>query len=80
MEGKYRLSEANCQQALSKRFLHLTQILSHFWSRRRREYLVDLRETHKMNNHNSVNINAGDVVLVHEDSAKRAQWKIAVVE
>ena len=28
MEGKYKFSEANCQQALSKRFPHLTRILS----------------------------------------------------
>ena len=27
-----------------------------------------------------MNINPGAVVLVHENSAKRAQWKIAVVE
>ena len=80
IEGKFKHCETDCQQALSKRFLHLTRILSHFWNRWRREYLINLRETHKMNSHKSVNINPGDVVLVHEDSAKRAQWKIAVVE
>ena len=27
-----------------------------------------------------MNINPGDAILVHDDSAKRAQWKIAIVE
>ena len=34
---------------LSKRFRYLSRKLQHFWGRWRREYLVDLRESHRMN-------------------------------
>ena len=80
MGNNLKLDDNDNQYALSKRFLHLTRLLSHFWNRWRREYLTDLRETHKLNNNKSVDISPGDVVLIHEDSAKRAQWKVAIVE
>ena len=80
VETNLKLDDSDKEYALSKRFLHLTRLLSHFWNRWRREYLTDLRETHKLNNNKSVDISPGDVVLVHEDYAKRAQWKVAIVE
>ena len=76
IEGKLKRCETDNQQALSKRFLHLTRILSHFWNRWKREYLIKLRETHKMNSQKSVNINPGDVVSIHEDSAKKRNGKL----
>ena len=80
VETNLKLDDSDKEYALSKRFLHLTRLLSHFWNRWRREYLTDLRETHKLNNNKSVDISPGDVVLVHEDYTKRAQWKVAIVE
>ena len=65
---------------LSRRFLYLTKKLSHFWNRWRKEYLTDLREFHKMQSRKTDSIEIGDLVLLQEDSIKRGQWKIAVVE
>ena len=43
-----------------------TAVVEHFWRRWHKEYLVDLRESHKMNQQKSrVEIKVGDVVLVH---------------
>ena len=80
VETNSKIDESENEYVLSKRFLHLTRLLSHFWNRWRREYLTDLRETHRSSNNKPVDISPGDVVLVHEDYAKRAQWKVAIVE
>ena len=65
---------------LTKRFLYLSRKLQHFWQRWRREYLVDLRESHKLKNNKQADIAKGDVVLIQEDNQKRGQWKTGVVE
>ena len=63
-----------------KRFSYLTRILSLFWNRWKKEYLVGLREAHKSGKHKSSNIDKGDVVLVQDENMKRGMWKIAIVE
>ena len=65
---------------LSKRFLYLTRKLQHFWNRWRREYLVDLREFHKLKQQKPVDVAKDDVVLIHEDNVKRGEWKMGVIE
>ena len=79
-ESHVKSLEHGSEYTLHRRFLHLTRILSHFWNRWRTEYIMDLRETHKLNGNKSAKIEAGDVVLVQEDHAKRASWKIGIVE
>ena len=65
---------------LSRRFSYLSRKLQHFWGRWRRKYLVDLRESHGMNNGIPVNIAKGDVVIIQEDNTKRGTWKTGIVE
>ena len=65
---------------LSKRFLFLKKKLSHFWSRWKKEYLVNLREYHRMNKHTPNIVEKGEVVLVHEDGAKKLTWKMGVIK
>ena len=43
------------------------------------EYLTALRETHRTTGNNVQQIKTGDVVLVHNDTA-RTNWRLAVVE
>ena len=47
---------------LTKRFLFLRRKLTHFWKRWRREYLVNLREQHRMNEFPSSVVAKGDIV------------------
>ena len=63
----------------SKRFLFLKKKLTHFWTRWKNEYLVNLRECHRMNK-NAPNIIEIEVVLVNEDGAKRLAWKMGIVK
>ena len=70
----------NTQYSLHKRYMYLMRLLSHFWNRWRKEYLTNLRESHRINNCKQVQINTEDIVLVHDEHAKRATWKIGIVE
>ena len=55
--------------------------IDHFWKRWQREYLVDLRENHKMRTKTKkIDVKTGDAVLIHEDGVKRNKWSMAVIE
>ena len=69
----------NSTYSMSRRMKHLNTILNHFWSRWRREYLVELREGHRRSCPDESNIANGDVVIVHDDT-HRGLWRLGVVE
>ena len=73
-------AENELQSNMTKRFLYLSRKLNHFWNRWRKEYLVDLREFHKLKDARVANISKGDLVLIQEDNVKRGHWKIGIVE
>ena len=57
-----------------------SQLIQHFQSRWKREYLTSLREYHRCSGGgNKEVIKVGDIVIIHDD-APRAGWKLAVVE
>ena len=62
--------EVNASQ-LTRRMKHLSNVLNHFWSRWRSEYLNELRESHRYvaeKNSRSPHVTKGDVVIVHDDA------------
>ena len=65
---------------LTNRFLYLTRKLTNFWNRWRKEYIVGLREVHKIKNREPTTIAKGDLVLIYEDNVKRGLWKVGMVE
>ena len=74
-------SDSEAENKLLKRFRYLAKKKRHYWSRWRREYLVDLREHHKVSKRkNDPKAKVGDVVLVEEDNKKRGQWKTGVIK
>ena len=66
------------REHLTRRLVHLNKLLSDFWNRWQREYLLELRDSHryvgKTSDNNSVH--PGDVVLVY-DTTPRGFWKLA---
>ena len=74
----YEISSAD----LTRRMQYLNTILNHFWVRWRREYLLELRETHRYAHvqNSPKTIAVGDVVLVYDEDLPRTLWKTAVVE
>ena len=64
-----------------KRVKLLNTMMDHFWNRWKNEYLVELRENHKMRTRQKkLDIKIGDVVLIHDDNKKRNEWKIGRIE
>jgi len=55
------------------------QIIGHFQSRWKSEYLTALRETYRLCGSNTQHVKAGDVVLIHDDTP-RVNWRMAVIE
>ena len=68
-------NENELQGNITKRFLYLSRKLTHFWNRWSKEYLVDLREFHKLKDAMVSKIAKGDLVLVQEENVKRGSWK-----
>ena len=66
-----------------KRSKYLKQILQHYWRRWKLEYLVDLREYHRMNNkrQNLPEIQQGDVATIEDENKKnRTYWRLGRIE
>ena len=74
------INQLDTNPQLSKRFLFLKKKLTHFWTRWKKEYLVNLRECHRMKRNTPNAIIKGEVVLVHEDGAKRFAWKMGIIK
>ncbi|XP_011408730.1 PREDICTED: uncharacterized protein LOC100636053, partial [Amphimedon queenslandica] len=69
--------------ALTRRMEFLNRQLSHFWNRWRKEYLLELREAHRIHLRNSPGrywMQVGDIVVIHSDEKKRGFWSNGRVE
>ena len=55
---------------LTRRLKLQSQLLEHFWSRWKHDYLTSLREFHRVTGNNSQEISVGDVVLVHNEGSR----------
>eukprot|EP00795_Rhopilema_esculentum_P007709 gene7709-13536_t len=65
-----------------KREQHVARVFQHYWRRWKKEYLIDLREYHKVPNktRDRPNINIGDVVTVQDENIRnRIEWKLGRV-
>ena len=69
-------------ELLTKRARHLNRTLDRFWSRWRKEYLVELREAHRQHNGHTDQhkIAVDDVVIVHSKDDPRGFWKLGHVK
>ena len=60
----------------------LQNIINHFWDRWYKEYLVNLREHHKINTYkkNRPTVQLNDVVIIGDPNRPRSSWRFAKVE
>ena len=65
-------------QDLDRRMRHLSNVMNHFWKRWRKEYLLELRNSHRNVTQHSSNrvVSIGDVVIVHDEDQPRGKWCI----
>ena len=73
--------EVSCD-TLTRRARHLNSSIDKFWRRWQREYLVELRESHKLFNKwsNAPRVSVNDIVIIHEDNQPRGTWPLGRVE
>lgn len=63
---------------LRKRWRKVQYLTNAFWSRWRREYLLNLQQRQKWHKAQR-NAKVGDIVIVQDDNAPRNEWKLAKV-
>ena len=57
--------------------------MTHFWKRWRREYLAELRESHRYlldKSQGKPKVVNGDIVLVHDEALPRGFWKLGRIQ
>ena len=66
---------------LNSRLKYLNRLLDGFWTRWRREYLLELREAHRYHHSSGQSqLSEGDVVVVFSSEQPRSFWKIGRIE
>ena len=73
--------EIEKRELFTKRAIHLSNVLKHFWNLWRKHYLVELCEHHNVKGRvtgKSSIINVGDIVTVQE-GVKKGFWKIGKI-
>ena len=70
------------RELLDRRARHLNVTLNQFWERWRKEYLLELRESHRYHqgHANPSQVSVDDVVVVHSTEQPRAFWRLGRVE
>ena len=67
---------------LTKRARHLEQTVTHFWRRWKKEYLLELRESHRYHRGKSdaKQIEIDDVVVIHDEDHPRSFWRLGRIK
>ena len=68
--------------SVQRRARYLNSVLNHFWKRWSKEYLLELRESHRHQHKGKScpSISVGDIVIVYDQDHPRGFWKVAKVE
>lgn len=68
-------------EVLTKRMRFLHRTIHKFWSRWKREYLLELRNSHNLTKRDQSGrkISVGDVVVIHDDNQPRGLWRLGLV-
>ncbi|XP_074658621.1 uncharacterized protein LOC141911530 [Tubulanus polymorphus] len=67
------------ESELQNRYKFLVTLQDKFWDKWHKEYLVNLRESHKSVGDNYQNIKPGMLVLIHDAHVPRLRWKLAII-
>ena len=70
------------KESMTRRVKYLSALLVHFWRGWKKEYLVGLREYHRMKSLNAGQevIQEGDVVSIHDSTLKKGFWRLGLAE
>ena len=67
---------------LTTRATYLNTTMDRFWVRWRKEYLVELRESHRYHKGSSsaLQMSVGDVIIIHNENQPWGFWKLGRIE
>ncbi|KAE8287221.1 hypothetical protein D5F01_LYC15190 [Larimichthys crocea] len=71
---------SSSREELTRRWKYRQRLLTDFWTRWKREYLLELRSAHTSKNSHSTPLKEGDLVLIGEDRTPRQIWKTGIVK
>ncbi|XP_074657312.1 uncharacterized protein LOC141910517 [Tubulanus polymorphus] len=78
LEGDTTFSPGS--DTLAKRYSYINKLIYSFWLRWQKEYLVNLREFHRVTGDNREIAKPGSVVIIHDDNVPRLKWKLGIIE
>ena len=77
-ESQYEIVSTN--KSLTRRAKYQSRVLKNFTDQWRKEYLLSIRESSRVQNNKSNVINVGDIVILKNENTSRMYWKLARVE
>ncbi|XP_038162876.1 uncharacterized protein LOC119797746 [Cyprinodon tularosa] len=68
------------KEEMTRRWRYRQRLMTNFWNRWRREYLLDLKSAHRCDSQQPSLLKVGDVVLIGEDNLPRQSWKMGRIQ
>lgn len=78
--GILDIQKKSSEEEFRGRWRRRKELLDAFWSRWRREYILQLPSAHTVHNASSSDAKVGDVVLIVNEKTPRSLWDLAVIE
>lgn len=66
------------REDMGRRWRYRQRLLTSFWNRWRKDYLMDLKSAHKCETPSMLKV--GDVILIGEDNTPRQNWKMGRIK
>ena len=68
------------KEEMTRRWRYRQRLMTNFWNRWRREYLLDLKSAHRCDIPQPSLLKVGDVVLIGEDNTPRQSWRLGRIQ
>lgn len=73
-------ASSSSREELTRRWKYRQRLLRDFWTRWKREYLLELRSAHTCKNSHSTSLKEGDLVLIGEERTPRQIWMAGIIK
>ena len=64
---------------LLRKHRHLEKVINEFWDLWRRDYLLELRQSQRIDKSKGVLPKLNDIVIIHDDKPPRQLWKLGQI-
>ena len=81
-EDEYVLGNENTGNKITRRMKHLNQVMEGLWTRWRKEYLLELRKSHRSSwqpGDKQLQVGVDDVVIIEDEKVPRGFWRLGTI-